>query len=901
MMLFATTLFGQYSRIDAIDLVLNSILADDVGNVDVYCSSDTKTMPVDLIDNDTRPNPFSESWVFFSNDNPFASWYHSSRVIFVSAVDGAYTVADVEIYPKDLSSDYEEISMASRPAPIAMDGTAFVPNPEKVLSDYNYALIIVSMDEYRNWYNTSLIYNVLLQNYNYQKDNITVLYSWDGHSYLPDVNGDDLDGDFVEDDIDGPATYANIQTTITNLTNDLGHGDQLAVFFTGVPVQAVGPTVKMGFSIDANKIGLYDVSSISQAFDLIDCGQMVFNFDVNSSTEVMSYFEAVGNANALCQNRYLTGPTGQYENNYSEMYFSSGNYSEQLFYWASAARGYLPLPEEPWLYNSIAIGYENEGGFPYANVITGHPGDDYLDEDNDNFIQMGEAFAYADKMNTWSDDGYCYLPFISGGGGNDPLITPAQTDEFSFEEDLITLAGLLGHIENNQTIPARSYIFANSYPPIVYSLTIDEGVELSFDNGSELYFSRANLISSENSILNFGTGTTIEGFDPLYSEMDILGTGFTIGENSTISNIYISMPGFSINNLMLNNIDFYNIDNFIYYGNNLEITECYFESTDIIGWLKSVELQHSIFDNSSAYLECVYSNGTANIGTCVFDGIDYFLGTSLNVQYFENFSVQNNRISNNSVGMFVIGSGWGVGSAISNNEINNCVHGLSLYWTKARLTKNNIHNNENHGLILQQTCNVSLLGNKQATTVEETQRIMDNGMYEMVAWDYESFPAIFEWNAIIDDDNLQTNDQLVYCPINQPIIEPLDVRNNCWGNNFTPSEDLYPSGYYIWDPVFELEYNDGQSETEKLLFNSGKEKFEQGLYVEAKNVFLQVVEQYPNSRYANTSLKELLSLEKFVSNDYAGLKQYFLTNTNIANDSSLNKLGNFLAINLTPI
>ena len=130
----------RFSRNDAINLVLNTILTNDIGDVDVYASNNSFTTDVELIDNDSPSNPYAESWVFFYDDNPFASWYHSSRVIFVSAIEGAYTTSNVDIYPKWLSSDYEEISLVDRPDPVAMDRTAFVSDPQKVESYYNYAI-----------------------------------------------------------------------------------------------------------------------------------------------------------------------------------------------------------------------------------------------------------------------------------------------------------------------------------------------------------------------------------------------------------------------------------------------------------------------------------------------------------------------------------------------------------------------------------------------------------------------------------------------------------------------------------------------------------------------------------------------------------------------------------------
>ncbi len=53
--------FAQFSRNDAIDLVLNTILTDDIGMVDVYASNNSFTADVELIDNGSSSNPYTES------------------------------------------------------------------------------------------------------------------------------------------------------------------------------------------------------------------------------------------------------------------------------------------------------------------------------------------------------------------------------------------------------------------------------------------------------------------------------------------------------------------------------------------------------------------------------------------------------------------------------------------------------------------------------------------------------------------------------------------------------------------------------------------------------------------------------------------------------------------------
>jgi len=104
-----TTIFAQFSRQQAIDLILNDVLSDDLDNIDVYASISSYTTNASLIDDDNAVNPYSGSWVFYINDSPFASWYHPCRYIFVSSSNGDYYVVNKKIYPKYLSTDYEEI------------------------------------------------------------------------------------------------------------------------------------------------------------------------------------------------------------------------------------------------------------------------------------------------------------------------------------------------------------------------------------------------------------------------------------------------------------------------------------------------------------------------------------------------------------------------------------------------------------------------------------------------------------------------------------------------------------------------------------------------------------------------------------------------------------------------
>jgi hypothetical protein len=86
--LMSTSMYGQFTRNNSIDLVLNTILAEDTVQVDVFASFDSLADDVILIDDSVVVNPYSVSWVFFVDDNPFEGWYHKSRVIFFKTLTG---------------------------------------------------------------------------------------------------------------------------------------------------------------------------------------------------------------------------------------------------------------------------------------------------------------------------------------------------------------------------------------------------------------------------------------------------------------------------------------------------------------------------------------------------------------------------------------------------------------------------------------------------------------------------------------------------------------------------------------------------------------------------------------------------------------------------------------------
>ena len=881
-MFVITSSYGQFSRQQAIDLVQGNIITDVIENVDAYCAYNSNSNDIEMIDNMFINNPYSESWVFFVNDNPFADWYHQSRFIFVNTSNGAYTIESVTIYPKSWETDYEKISLAVRPNPVDIDGTSFVADPQKEESNYNYALIVVAIDEYRNWYNTSLIYNVLLQNYYYQKENIFVLYNYDGHSYLPNVNGDDLDDPSdPSDDIDGPATMNNIQATIANLTASLEHGDQLAVFFTGVPVQDIGGVPNMAFHVDQNNIVNYPVTSISEPMEDINCGQMILNFDVNSASDVSWYFEAANGTNVLCQNRYLTGSVSSGEPNYAEMYFSGGNFSEQLFYWASAARGYLPEIYSPWLYNPTAIGTENGGGFPYSMIIPNHPGDNILDDDGDNFIQMEEAFNYADDMNTYTNN-YFFQPFMQ----EIPPVNPIIVDEFPFTDDVLSLSGICGKLWTGQTVKGNFII-----SPL---LELAENVAFSFDSNSNIFLYGGFTNDFESSSLSFSSGSVIDPKDH-FGYIYINQGEFFLGEYSELNPNAEGTIYLIINNNQ-NTIFDHITANFAYFGLygqefqllNSSLSKCYIKTFNI----PSIVLLNCEFIWSETYFDGIFIepgiNSTANIQGSNFSGKYEDSNIAVKVRNYKDLYVSNNTFDHTETSLEL----WDCGYSYLPAKINNNVFdrgGVIIYNTIANFSINTFSYNEIGFKILNES-SVGITGDQNACEPEETQYFNLNNQLG-IYMSHSNFNN-FRYNAF---ECSPPGEKGFIKITGQYPQEYWDVRYNYWGENFNPQLQLAPYISYNYVPMWTPCNYDYEQDEASILFDNSNTLLVAENYSEAEVGFKELITLYPFSKYSQSSLKKLFVIEQLRGSDYQDLKTYLLSDSTIQGNTTLTQIAEKIA------
>lgn len=288
---------------------------------------------------------------------------------------------------------------------------------------------------------------------------------------------------------------------------------------------------------------------------------------------------------------------------------------------------------------------------------------------------------------------------------------------------------------------------------------------------------------------------------------------------------------------------------------------------------------------------------TANVNNCTFQTV--YTMAAIDLWGYDKFNIMNNTMHGyyNGIQMFSSGNGASGNQNIFGNEIyNNTMSGILIYNSTASISSNYIHNNK-YGIRLNDNSNIALYGNPGATNYDDVNYITDNDSYEVYA-STGSFPWSFHYNAIIDEDNQgNPDDPMVYYEPSSNGSLLKDVKYNCWGNNFNASEDLYPSGYIV-NPTWCPGNGGGGNKSVEIaqqLFETGLTHFDSLEYSDAKTMFDSVINNYPHTQYAEASLKELFSLEQFINNDYAALKQFYQTNDSVQTDTTLSKLADFLS------
>ncbi len=454
---------GQFSREQAMDLVLNQILVSDTGHINLYTSYNTipNTSNIILLNGQTISPPYLGNWVFFSDDKPFANWDHSCRYIFIDSNTGDFTIYPSTSYPIDLQTSYQAISSINYPCPADCFHNVQTPPPSTfhtLPTNTNprlHAVLINGIDRFVpgansctcNFdYDIALMYNALEEvgyttHYNPSNNaphesNVKVLYDngdlynagktvfhndWDGPcecSYPS--NGSCTACTTYRNEVDFAATDANIYQVFNTLATKLTPEDQLFVYITGnghlmnnleaafecYTPETTPPTPPVYIT----------ASQLQNAVKNINCAQIIFVLQLNYSGKFINDLTDI--TNAQCKNRLVFTSTGDGSidfpstDSYKEIWMHCGNIDEFTYYFTAALRGHYQsrypwdwlCPTGEFQFNDPVLGidWDADGCFNDPQ----HPSDYNPDSDNDGYIQIIEDFNYAKYMDTWCEEGY---------------------------------------------------------------------------------------------------------------------------------------------------------------------------------------------------------------------------------------------------------------------------------------------------------------------------------------------------------------------------------------------------------------------------------------------------------------------------------------------------------------
>ena len=411
-------------------------------------------------------------------------------------------------------------------------------------------------------------------------------------------------------------------------------------------------------------------------------------------------------------------------------------------------------------------------------------------------------------------------------------------------------------------------------------LRIDEGVKidmygtdaydcnLRIDNGS-------TLTIADNAVITAKRGNCI---------IEVFGD-IRIGENVTFQ----TENGATLQVKIMNQRDFAVTDcNFI--GSSLWLDNAFTDARASWSSGPSASVENCNFNSSNdcSFALKIVNYSQINLSSNTVNGID-LLG---NRHYIDGVLVHNSGMA-------------GLNSLISRNTIKGCTGtGLTLFGSVADIRKNEITKCGTGVKLLNGSTVNNFTGNCAASSAGQTQYIHDNDNYEVFVH-RGSMPQTFRFNCITSsetadwffayDDNGVGEKGLNY---------RIDLEYNNWGN-YTNNQisnrfQLITNTNNVATFDFLPKWGFGEcisnyDELAQQLSKDADSLLGGGDYSSAKQSYKEIVAMYPNTNSALNAMKKLLVIEGGSGENYAGLQQYYESDTTIQGSETLAALAGLLA------
>ncbi len=446
--------------------------------------------------------------------------------------------------------------------------------------------------------------------------------------------------------------------------------------------------------------------------------------------------------------------------------------------------------------------------------------------------------------------------------------------------------------------PITEDLIVNNTKISRFTTRVDDGATLEIANGKTIEMYNSTIIISSDALLSLGNKSKIVAKQ---GNCEIIING-NIEMGQRVRFIKDGADEFKItinqdeNSILFNDADFTGVS-LESYVEDLEVKNCSFIDVQTFSTKGNINIHDCSFNNSHLLITSSEKNNYyLTIKKCVFNSPTQCPKNAIDISTYKNILISQNHINNykNGIYLFICGQNQSDALLVYDNEIKNCLdHGIIAYHASGNMIGNNIYNNQ-IGVALHNACNMNIYGDVPNYIGVKSNIIHDNDTCQIYISE-NSFPPHFRLNKIIDEDNTVP---LVFYDANTE-----DVKNmayNCFGNNFNPSEDLYPLPTLDYKPVYC--YTAGFTDTLKKA--SHEEQYEEGVLAlsnnnlaNAKDIFKGVIENYPNTTSSQAALKALFDTEALGNQDFSNLKSFYDSNTVIQNHPNLQKLARGLSNN----
>lgn len=455
-------------------------------------------------------------------------------------------------------------------------------------------------------------------------------------------------------------------------------------------------------------------------------------------------------------------------------------------------------------------------------------------------------------------------------------------------------------VSQNTTLPLAPP--ANQITVISSKVTVLAGVKLSFKNNAVIQFvDNGQLIIQDGAILELGDNIIIQGMNSIngiFINGTLCGTGGSITNPVPLNNITMSAltnnswSGFRFSNSALQ-----------VKLNGGSITGCFLTGTlGKLEFYNSCHLTSSKVQLASSNLDinnCVFNNTNINLNNysqiSVMASItnSSFTNTSefavINIDHYPNFSCDNLLLNYASgTGIYISYSGNGSVSHVIENSIihktgspEDISWGIQVYHSQLDILNNKISNNR-YGIASLNQSIVQIKGNPLAQNEDQTQKIIDNYVYQVLSYD-NSFPVYLHYNVI--HNNLSGIPPLIYDCYGEFIYpDGFGLRNiRC---NTLPANPVFsPVGGYDWQPTWTPPFGCNFNIIGEENYLTAVNDMNSGNFSDAEFGFKQIIETNPSTSFALASAKQLMVLKSISEGNFSDLKTYYDTTSNLHADS----------------